>query len=212
MPKTSHLERLADGVSLWNEWVRLQRISGPYYSPTRHEGAKVGVTSFWADLSGAELRGRGLVQGSGSGFEGIDLMGADLRNAKLAGSMLAWANLTGATLAGADLSEANLMGARFEGANLQGADLRKSLLGGTNLLHANLMGARINDAYFSETVFSDTDLSNVTGLDQCQYAGPCTVDHRTLFDYGLIPQSFLRGCGLPENLITYLPSLASATI
>jgi hypothetical protein len=74
--------------------------------PTRHEGAKIGVSSFWADFNGADLSGLDLYQGKpGAGFTGIDLIGADLRSANLKGTHLAWADLTGATLSGADLQE-----------------------------------------------------------------------------------------------------------
>jgi hypothetical protein len=34
-----------------------------------------------------------------------------------------------------------------------------------------------------------------------------TIDHRTLARSGPLPLVFLRGCGLPETLIDYLPSL-----
>ena len=38
--------------------------------------------------------------------------------------------------------------------------------------------------------------------------GPSIVDHRTLLLSGSsIPLQFLRGCGLPDRLIDYLPSL-----
>jgi hypothetical protein len=42
--------------------------------------------------------------------------------------------------------------------------------------------------------------------------GPCTVDHRTLERSGPLPLAFLRGCGLPDSLIDYLPSLLNQAI
>ena len=39
------------------------------------------------------------------------------------------------------------------------------------------------------------------------HLGPSTLDHRTLTRSGKLPLGFLRGCGLPDTLITYLPSL-----
>jgi hypothetical protein len=120
---------------------------------------------------------------------------------------LAWSNLTGATLASADLSGATLMNSRLDGVNLSGADLTDATLGGASLLQANLSGAKLNNIYLSSTNFSDTNLDHVVGLDTCRYSGPCTVDHRTLFEYEPLPSHFLRGCGLPESLIDYLPSL-----
>jgi hypothetical protein len=212
MANPEHLRALKRGVDDWNEWVRLQRISGKA-SGIRHPGAKIGASSFWADLSEADLQGADLYQGKpGSGWTGIDLVGADLRNSNLKSIKLAWANLTGATLAGAELSGANLMSARFHGANLSGVNLSGALLGGADLLHANLRGACLNRTYFYETNFSDTDLTDTTGLQDCRYAGPCTVDHRTLFNYAPLPIAFLRGCGLPGILLDYLPSLRTTAI
>jgi uncharacterized protein YjbI with pentapeptide repeats len=211
MANTSHVEQLKLGVDSWNEWLRTRRVySG---TPTRHEGAKVGISGFYPDLRDADLVGIDLYQGkAGSGHAGIDLIGADLRNAKLSGAQLAWSNLTGATLQGADLTNATLMSARLQGANLSRTDMTDAVLGGAILLGANLSYSKLDRAYFYETIFSDTNFSHATGLDTCRYAGPCTVDHRTLFDYEFLPQEFLKGTGLPEALITYLPSFASKGI
>ena len=45
------------------------------------------------------------------------------------------------------------------------------------------------------------------GLETCRHRGPSTLDHRTLARSGPLPLAFLRGCGLPDALIDYLPSL-----
>src|SRR6202035_3144656 len=39
-----------------------------------------------------------------------------------------------------------------------------------------------------------------------------TIDHRTLQKSGPLPFSFLRGVGLPDRLIDYLPSLLAQAI
>jgi TIR domain len=46
----------------------------------------------------------------------------------------------------------------------------------------------------------------------CRHYGPSSIDHRTLSRSGSIPISFLRGCGLPDVLIEYLPSLLNQPI
>jgi hypothetical protein len=61
-------------------------------------------------------------------------------------------------------------------------------------------------------VFGNTDLANVVGLETCRHHGPSTIDHRTLVKSGQLPLVFLRGCGLPENLIIYFPSLLNPPI
>jgi hypothetical protein len=212
MANNLHLTRLLKGVEHWNEWVRQERISNRS-QPTRHAGAKIGVSGFWADLTGADLQDVDLYQGkAGAGWTGVDLMGADLRGAKLRKANLAWANLSGAALVGADLSGATLMSSRLDGANLSGADLSDVTLGGASLLQANLSGARLKNIYLYHTNFSDTNLDHAVGLETCRYAGPCTIDHRTMFEYESLPVSFLRGCGLPDSLINYLPSLRGTAI
>jgi TIR domain/Pentapeptide repeats (8 copies) len=169
------------------------------------------VSSFWADLSGADLSGWDLNQGKPGAYStGIDLLGVDLRDADLSGTNLAWSELTGATLSGAACREATLNSARFHGANLSGADLSGANIAGTNLQMVNFRGANLTGANLYETVFSDTDLTDVVGLDACQHSGPCTMDHRTLFGYQALPLTFLRCCGLPEPLIAELDELRQA--
>jgi hypothetical protein len=63
-----------------------------------------------------------------------------------------------------------------------------------------------------ETVLADIDLSSATGLESCRYTGPSTVDFRTLKKSHPLPLEFLRGVGLPDNVIDYLPSLFSQSI
>jgi len=106
-----------------------------------------------------------------------------------------------------DLSRADLTETDLAGANLLRADLFGAILAG-----ANLRGADLSEVQLSETVFSDTNLTAVRGLETCRHNGPSTLDHRTLARSGLLPLGFLRGCGLPDSLIEYLPSLLGEPI
>jgi hypothetical protein len=63
-----------------------------------------------------------------------------------------------------------------------------------------------------DTVLADIDLSGCAGLDSCDHAGPSIVDYRTLQRSGTLPLAFLRGVGLPDSLIDYLPSLLNQPI
>jgi hypothetical protein len=58
-----------------------------------------------------------------------------------------------------------------------------------------------------QTIFANVDIGKTNGLDNCDHVGPSFIDFRTLSLSGNLPLSFLRGCGLPDNLIDYLPSL-----
>jgi hypothetical protein len=82
----------------------------------------------------------------------------------------------------------------------------------SNLSEANLGGANLTGAVLLLTVFGTTTLTEVKGLDQCQHMGPSIVDFQTLKNSGPLPIAFLRGVGLPDNLIEYLPSLLNEAI
>jgi len=86
-------------------------------------------------------------------------------------------------------------------------DLRGANLSGAVLYDANLPRAILN-----ETVFGDTNLTEAKGLETCQHHGPSIIDHQTLQRSGPLPLAFLRGVGLPERLIDYLPSILEQAI
>jgi hypothetical protein len=147
----------------------------------------------FADLSGANLRG------------------AELFDANLSFVVLTGADLSSADLRGANLLAANLSGVNLTGANLSGANLRGASLYAANLTDVSLAGADLTDAGLWNTVFANVDLTG-TRLEQCDHNGPTIVDHRTLQKSGPLPLAFLRGVGLPDNLIEYLPSIFNQAI
>jgi len=108
--------------------------------------------------------------------------------------------LTTPDLVGADLNGAALIGADLTLANLKQADLREARLSDTDLNGADLTEAELDD-----TLFINTRLVGIVGLETCAHHGPSALDYRTLAESGPLP--FLRGCGLPDKLIDYLPSL-----
>ena len=72
-------------------------------------------------------------------------------------------------------------------------------------------GATLEHSECVLTTFAAVDLSEVRGLDSIKHQGPSTVGIDTLFlSKGKIPEAFLRGCGVPETLIAYLPSIIGA--
>jgi hypothetical protein len=136
----------------------------------------------------------------------------NLSGANLSRAILGWvdrggADLTRASLSAAMLSEVMLLAANLRNADLSNADLSKAFLSG-----ANLSGADLSEAFLNATVFGNTSLSAVRGLETCVHAAPSIVDHRTLARSGPLPLAFLRGCGLPDALIDYLPSLLNEPV
>lgn len=80
-----------------------------------------------------------------------------------------------------------------------------------DLSGAHLSRAALSEAQLGKTVLGDIDLRSVQGLAAARHWGPSVVDFRTLARSGPLPLPFLRGCGLPERLIEYLPSLLNET-
>jgi uncharacterized protein YjbI with pentapeptide repeats len=203
-----HLALLRQGSVIWNEWRR----SNPDIRADLRWAGLADADLTGADLHGADLHGAYL---DGAALDGADLRSANLIRADLRRADLTGANLTGANLNGADLRRADLTGANFTGASLRAdlgeADLRSANLNGADLTGADLYeaaldGANLNDAVFYETILGNVDLNKTIGLDNCHHYGPSIIDFRTLSRSGNLPISFLRGCGLPDNLIDYLPS------
>jgi uncharacterized protein YjbI with pentapeptide repeats len=135
------------------------------------------------------------------------LSGIDLSKVDLLRVDLGWAHLGGANLHEANLREATLIETTLSMADLTQAVLSKADLSSTNFSSAVLTGADLTEAHLAYTVFGNTTLSNIKGLDTCYHYGPSIIDFQTLGKSGPLPLSFLRGCGLPDSLIDYLPSL-----
>ena len=91
--------------------------------------------------------------------------------------------------------------------DLSGADLS-----GAHLSGAYLSGANLSEALLLQTIFGNTGLTGVNGLETCFHHGPSTIDFRTIRKSWPLPLAFLRGVGLPDNLIEYLPSLVDQAI
>ena len=168
----------------------------------------IGANLIGADLAYAKLRDAKLI---GAKLVSANLFGSDLIGANLGDADLADAELRDADLGGADMSFANLHGADLGGANLIGADLGDADLRGADLRGANLGFANLRGALMLRTLFADVDLSTVKGLDTVQHEGPSVIGIDTIYkSKGNIPESFLRGAGVPESFIVFMKSLTGA--
>jgi len=137
----------------------------------------------------------------------------DLSGANLSGNRLNWVNFFGTNLSGAVLFNADLFAANLSSASLQRANLSRA-----NLLFANFQSAELTSANFSlagvgSTNFTGVDLSAVKGLEIVQHAGPSSVGIDTIYkSQGKTPEVFLRGCGVPDEFIAYIGSMAARPI
>ena len=115
-------------------------------------------------------------------------------------------------LSGSDFHASELTWAHVIDCNCEGVDFNNSVLISTNFTGTELKGSNFRRACLWFTVFGDTNLIDVIGLDACIHMGPSILDMRTVLRSGNLPARFLWGCGFPEALIQYLPSILSEPI
>jgi uncharacterized protein YjbI with pentapeptide repeats len=187
MANPEHLEILRLGVERWNHW----RKQNPRIERPELDGAELaGIQLKLADLSGANLVAANLA--------GANLVAADLYQANLSNALFAKADLDGAHLSKANLSEASLNGATLIGANLNMAFLR---------------GADLTSCTVGWTLFAYVDLSELKGLETVHHQGPSTIGVDTIYrSGGRIPETFLRGAGVPSEFIAYIGSMVGRAI
>ena len=200
MANQEHLSLLGQGVESWEIYRQ------------EHPGTRLDLRG--ADLSEFDLKNAHLI---GARFNKANLRGINLSKARLDSC-----DFSDAFLLDADLRGACLRNANFNNADLQNSELSKSTLDNTSftnasLFEANLTGAYIDNtnfdnAYLRETVFVDISLRTALNLDKCEHRGPSIIDHRTIENSGNLSDNFLRGCGLPDMLIDYLPSIINQPI
>jgi hypothetical protein len=140
----------------------------------------------------------------------------DLREANLIG-----ANLSGADLGGVDLVNAILINANLVNVNLISSDLsyasfcnaalHNAFLGGADFSGAALTGASLKHGTVGYTKFLHVDLSCVNGLESVNHSAPSTIGIDTIYrSNGKIPDIFLKGAGIPDDMIRYIHSIAGA--
>ena len=225
MANDKHLAILKKGVRAWNRWryaneeeanLREANLAERNLSGANFYGAYlVGANLSGANLEEADLTGANLwyARLSHANLVRADMAYAHLYDAKLCGADLTGANLIRARLNDADLNKADLTNADLTHADLDGANLENANFTGVNFVHADLSHANLNGANFKNaqawfTKFTECDLSQTKGLALIKHAGPSTIGIDTIYaSKGEIPESFLRGCGVPEGFITEMRSL-----
>jgi len=230
MANPEHIAILKQGVEAWNAW----REENPDITPDLERITLYGWNLRGANLSRTELTYAMLHRCflERANLEEAEIHNADLSATDFTEATLVKANLCESILGAQDVEharggghgygrasfyKANLTGAHLCGANiyhgclvkanLRGADLRRA-----NLAFAELEGCDLSSAILDRTIFVGCRLKGVKGLDTCEHWGPSTIDHLTMQQSGDLPLSFLRGCGLPESLIEYLPSILNKPI
>ena len=234
MANPKHVVKLMQGADTWNMWREANPDVQPDLSdfefldifdseafPRKSPSAKPSL--MFADLSGSIL--------SGANFSGVELIYADLSKSLLIKTLfyetvLYAANFsntdcTEADFSKANLSEASIHNACFRGANLsecnlfrtffKHADLSKTFLDKTNFNRTKLVDVNFTGADFSNTVLANVDLRETRGLEKTIHSIFSPVSTSTLYrSRGRIPKAFLKGCGLDDIFINYIPDLIAA--
>ncbi len=185
-----------EGANLSEAFLSTSNLTSANLSQAVLSHAILNHTNLWdADLSSAYLEG--------ATFKGATLSGANLRGADLREVNLSEANLTEAKLCEVDLWNANLSRTNMCRALLRGADLSGALFRETDLHETDVTSARVG-----WTCWINLDLRTVKGLHTLIHIAPSTIGIDTLSrSQGHIPMEFLRQAGVPDDLLTQLPSL-----
>jgi hypothetical protein len=179
------------GIEQWNRWRSVNKWDAPEFD-------KVDFRRI--DLQGANL--------SVLNFDEANLASAILTEANLKGSSFCGADLRGAILRSLTAQATGFEGAILRGADLTGADMSETALFSADMSRAILNGTNFENAEMGSTILCNLNLADAKCLDTITHHFASTVDVNTLYESrGKIPESFLRGCGVPQNLIDYLPSL-----
>lgn len=221
MANPEHEAILRQGVDVWNLWQK----NNPYVEIDLRDADFSGTDLSYINLSGANLIHVNLSYANlrSANLDNADLSYADLRfiqlnntylyKANFSYSNLSFANIDNSNLSYANLTAADLLSANLYGANLSSANLNTARLIGTNLTNAKLNYTNLTEVGCGHTVFANVDLSTAKSLDTIRHKFFSTLGIDTIFQSkGKIPEKFLRGCGVPETLITFLPSMLEEAI
>jgi uncharacterized protein YjbI with pentapeptide repeats len=198
------------------------KFSGAYFRTANLRQTDFSNSDLWdAHLSGADLydanfSGANLIRARLAGtkvaiLSGADLSGADLSHSEITGDLaavnLSGAICNGAKFSGANLSQANVSVAIFDNTIFDKVSFVNANLMGTNFSYAKFVDVDFTGATIGKAVFANNDLSEIKGLDTLDHRMPSTIGIDTLYkSAGRIPATFLRGCGVPDDFITFIPS------
>ena len=116
-------------------------------------------------------------------------------------------------LSDASFSEMDLSYFDLHQVNLSNSSLRGATLVWTNFAGAKMNGTKLSNAILGKAIFNSVDLSETKGLEDVYHQAPSTIGIDTLYkSKGNIPEVFLRGCGVPDQMIEYAKSLTGSPI
>jgi uncharacterized protein YjbI with pentapeptide repeats len=221
-----HERLLRQGSKVWNSWREQNPAEWPLLMGADLRGVNLSECDLhFASLQHANLEGADLSEAwlSSAHFEQ-----ANLSNAKLYHVFAEWAcftaanmpkcfameaDFTKANLQQANATEAHFASATFQGAILPAVNFTGAYLSGTDFTRSWLEAANFSSAVLAQTHFIDCDLSYATGLESCDHSSHSYMDFRTLQQCRRhLPPEFMKGVGLSQLIIDYIPSLFDGAI
>jgi hypothetical protein len=227
MANPEHLKILKQGVDVWNKW-RIKNVLDILPDLSNSDLSFLNLTR--ADLSFTNLSESNLQESildhaylGNANLAGANLNRASLEKANLYSANAIDANFEQAVLFGADFLHANFQNSKFKKANLnfssfsssllEFADLRQTQMRNTLINYSRLVKTNFAGCTLDRTIFAECDLSEASGLEQVEHERSSTIGIDTIYQSsGKIPEVFLRGCGVPEDFITYAKSLTTNPI
>ena len=200
MANEEHVKIIKQGAKVWNRWREETKVEPDL---SKADLSEIGFDLDYVNLSVMNLRG--------VAFSQTRLYMADFSESDLTEAYLGSGDFIFAKFKNANLAHAYLLGAALRHADFNGANLSSARLDLASFSYANLESANFSNARLGGTIFGNNDLSKVKGLESVRHSHPSIIGIDTLYlSGGKIPESFLRGCGVPDELIAYLPSLVGA--
>ncbi len=206
MPIQEHFEIVRQGTEAVNKW----RYLNPFVNLDLYEADLSNINLKGADLKNVNLMKANLYQAN---FQNADLSESNLQYANLQESNLNGTNLKKTDLSHAKLNKSSLIYTILFQATLLNTDLSEA-----DLTHADLRYARFGCVNLSSTImkwcicknvsWENIDLSEVKELDTLIHDGPSSISIDTLEkSRGKVSETFLKGCGVSTEFISYIPSL-----
>lgn len=205
--------------------IRWARLSGANLARANLAGADMRLTTLDnakfddANLADAKLDRATMVSASfadanlnHASLVSVEITQSDLTRAKLNSTNLSKARLDHARFNSCDLNFANVSESVLRFSDFTQADAKHANFGDSDLLATkfimtDLSSSEFTNARISGCVFSQTNFTYASGMAECMHQGRSSINFQTLENSGMLPLPFLRGCGLPDHLIEYIPSL-----
>ena len=195
MADEQHIQRLLEGVEVWNEWR--ERVGASHL-------LFLSDTNLYQIFRNAgKLDSEGRIPLAGINFGTVLLNKSILANANLAGADLSFASLNEAYLTDADVSGAEFLAGRFDKSNLSNANLSRTKSLMASFEEANLSGANLPGSNFAISRFANANLTNADLTDSD--FGRADFSNANLFNSNLTGSNLANASLSGANLLGTRP-------